>query len=655
MVELAHEQGRGAELGRSRVSEDDAPEVLAAIYLTPTENHWACDIEADDLREDVTTIWCVCVENCVTGERHEFRDAETFRAWLGEVATDDGPPVLVGHNFLAYDMPVLNLLWDAGIDPRTVVDTYVLSQLYNPNLRGGHALGDWGRRLRMPKGDHSDFKTFSAAMLEYCRQDTAITARLFRRLTARMRAVGFTETGAWIEHLSWDIIQNRQRVHGFPFNKEAAERLYVELRDLEGKLRDEIYQLWPPKLTVVGEYKGARLKSGEQSKQFIRHREQYPLVEEGQDGTYRVSDYVAFNLGSPKQRIDKLLELGWEPTKFTKKTEKGGGGNPQVDEEELLAFAEATGNHEVKALARWLVVNSRANTVRTWLEAYNEKTGAIHGRLFLNATLRYRHSQPNSANIPAVKTKKVGEEDVILYGEEGTWAYECRDLFTCGDARRYRLVGIDAKGIQLRNLAHYAYTPEFADTVLTGDPHKKNIAVLGLVNKPAAKKFLYTTLMGGGGAKLAADQAQFGSKLTAKQGSNLKSRLITSIPGFKELIADLQTRLNKTGRITLCDGTPILVPSDHMVIPYLLQGDESRLMKLASIYLHEIIDANGWADRVFKVADIHDEWQFVVAVELVDEFIAAALPCFIRAGEFFNYKVPIEGDSKVGLTWAETH
>jgi hypothetical protein len=44
-------------------------------------------------------------------------------------------------------------------------------------------------------------------------------------------------------------------------------------------------------------------------------------------------------------------------------------------------------------------------------------------------------------------------------------------------------------------------------------------AVLGLANKAAAKKFYYTLMMGGQGKRLAADQAQFGTKMTPAEGS----------------------------------------------------------------------------------------------------------------------------------------
>ena len=627
------------------------------MYLTPTPNYWACDIEADGLLEDATRIWCACVENIVTGEKKTFTDKESFLAFYSK------DMVLVGHNFIAYDCVMLNRHWGTRIPVSRVVDTFVLSQLYHPNYhrprglpkkKGAHSLEAWGLRLNFPKGDFNDFSQLSPEMVSYCRNDTSLTALLYRRLSNRMVEVGFTETGCEIETLAWNIIQNKQRRHGFPFNKQKAEELLTTFLHRREELENEIYKLWPPQLLCVKSFKRRCKRDGSDNAQYQRHKAQYPVLKDRDDGGYDAFDWVAFNLGSPQQRVEKLLELGWTPTQFTKKTDKGGGGNPKVDEESLLAFAEKSNTPELKALATWIVVNSRiTNMLRPWLNAYNEKTGAIHGQLFIASTLRYRHSNPNTSNIPAVRKEKVDGKEVTLYGEQGAWAYECRDLFTCGDDPSYRLVGVDAKGIQIRILLNYAYSDEAYKLYTTGDPHVNNAELLGLANKAAGKKFFYTLIMGGAGARLAADQAQFGTKLTAKQGAEMKKQIIASIPGFEELIRRLEAELSSTGRIVLCDGTPIIVPFPHMVIPYLLQGDESRIMKKASIYLDEEIRRQSF--RAYKCGDSHDEWQFKVHVADVDRFQEAALSVFPRTGEFFNYRVPIEGDAKVGNTWAETH
>jgi DNA polymerase-1 len=320
------------------------------------------------------------------------------------------PGYLVGHNFIGYDLPMLNRHWGSGICPYRVVDTFVLSQLYNPVIVGGHSLRAWGDRLKFPKDEFNDFSRLSPEMVEYCSRDTSLTARLYRRLTERMLSVGFTEDGCEIESLAWNIIQNKQRRVGFPFDERKAHELYGTIRQREASLKEEIYRRFPPRLLVVGEYAKSFKADGQPTALYQRHLEQYPRLELREDGGYRAYDYVPFNLGSPQQRIAKLLELGWTPTRRTPK------GNPQVDEEELLEFSESSGIPEVALIAKWLVANSRGNMIRTWLDAVDEKTHAIHGRLFLASTLRYRHNSPNSANIPAVRQDKETKEDVVWRG-----------------------------------------------------------------------------------------------------------------------------------------------------------------------------------------------------------------------------------------------
>lgn len=623
------------------------------MYLQPSEKHFACDIETDGLLDTVTKIFCVTTCNTVTKEERSFTDCDDFSLWMSE----NPDAIFVGHNFLSFDAVVLNRLWRSQIPVRKIVDTFVLSQLFSPTYaapkgcrKGGHSLEAWGIRLGYPKGEFDDFTSYSPRMLQYCRRDTRLTALLFRRLTERMRAIGFTERGCEIEHRAWSIIQNQQKRNGFPFNQEKAHELYVTLRAREEELRRDIYALWPPRLEVVGTYKGRLKKDGCESAQYLRHLGQYPKLSNTDDNGYTAHDWVSFNLGSPAQRIEKLLALGWKPVKFTKKTKKGGGGNPQVDEDSLLEFAETNGSPELKSLAKWIVVNSRANMIKTWMDAYDERTKAIHGSLFLASTLRYKHSGPNSANIPSVRIHEVDGHDEPLLGEAGAWTYESRDLWWAGEDEDFTLVGIDAKGVQLRVLANYIDVPAFTENILSEDPHTANMKTFGLPSRRLTKTITYATLMGAGDTRIS-NEAKV-SMAEAKAGKEAFFKAVPSLPG---LISRLQEELSKTGRIKLCDGTPILVSSPHMVIPYLLQGDESRLMKQAMIYMDEEIRRNGLSKFVFKVADIHDEHQWRVHASKTEEFISLALPCFIRAGESFGYGIKIEGDAKIGRTWASTH
>jgi hypothetical protein len=157
------------------------------------------------LRDEASQIFVVCVENAITDEAHTFLSQQDFHNWVQPEF------ILVGHNMVAFDLPILNRFWSARTGISRVVDTFVLSMLYSPSLAGGHSLEAWGLRLKLPKFVHKDFTQYSPEMERYCRRDTVhITKRLFNRLSQRMRDVGFTERGAMLETYSWHIIQNKQ-------------------------------------------------------------------------------------------------------------------------------------------------------------------------------------------------------------------------------------------------------------------------------------------------------------------------------------------------------------------------------------------------------------------------------------------------------------
>ena len=131
-------------------------------------------------------------------------------------------------------------------------------------------------------------------------------------------------------------------------------------------------------------------------------------------------------LKHPFGEFRKVIKFVWKPAA----DERTPTGNPKPTSKgklvpSLVKFVESSGKEEPKLIARWMEVNARANMINTWIEAYNEDTGAIHGSLWLANTLRYRHSNPNTANIPAVRLDK---ENHPLLEEAGAFTYEARDL-----------------------------------------------------------------------------------------------------------------------------------------------------------------------------------------------------------------------------------
>lgn len=615
------------------------------MYLSkPDKRYWVIDIETDGLA--ATVIWVMCAVNVVTGEEVSLTDTEAIRRWIEERLSEGC--VFIGHNLLSFDVPCLNRIAATRIPVGRCIDTFVMSMHYSPSLAGGHSLDSWGQRLGFPKSSWSDWSKLSDGMVAYCLRDCHVNVRVWTRLSERMASVGFTNRACEIEHRAWSIIQ-RQRKSGFQLDIPAAQALYAEVRQVERELRDKIYEQWPPVLAPVKRFAKAVKSNGDYTVGFQRHREEYPKLEILEDGGYQAYDYVEFNLGSPAQRVEKLLELGWKPREFTKVTEKGGGGNPKVTSKgnlvpSLLEFIENDGEDSpIRLLAEWIAINGRGNMINTWIQAADEK-GLIHGNLWLAGSLRYRHDKPNTANIPAVRVGDSGP----LRGRSGVYTYEARDLWTVRDRNTRRLVGVDAKGIQLRILAHYLNNPTFTENILKEDPHSANQQSMGLPTRALTKTITYATLMGAGDAKIAGE-----AKISLSEAKDAKGLFFEQVPELPELIKRLKYELKRTGRIGLCDGSRVLVPSDHMVIPYLLQGDESRIMKQAMIFVDQLVRKEK-LDAI-KVGDIHDEWQTDVLDNHTSKFIDCCKDAFPRSGSSFDYRVPIECDAKVGLTWAETH
>ena len=619
------------------------------MYLSITDKHWVIDIEGDDLFPAVSRIWCAVCINAVTNETVTLVGHDQIQKWFKEKCSDKDSK-FVGHNIIGYDMPALNKVLDVGMKMGACIDTMLMSMFYNPAMDGGHGLEAWGNRLKCFKIEFNDFSKYTPEMLTYCEQDTRLCLRVYRQLRTRMLREGFTERGTELEHKAWFLVKQQER-NGFPFNFQECTALYARIHEILDEIKDEIYKFWPPQLEIVATYKQARKKDGSYTKGFLDHQQQFVRVQENNEGGYYAYDYVEFNLASPVERRDKLLELGWVPEEFTKPSKAHPNGQAKVTDKgtlvpSLLKFVEESGKDEVKLIATWIDYNARATMLNTWMDNYNHETGRIHGNLWLANTLRYRHSNPNTANIPAVRLSKDGAP---LRAREGAFTYEARDLWTCSDPSVRSLVGVDAKGIQLRVLAHHLNNPEFMEAVLDGDPHAYNQKIGNIRDRPTAKTFIYAFLLGAGDAKVG--QIVGGS---TKDGRELKRRFILNFPGLDRLLGDLERQVERTGRIVLCDGTPILVRQNHTRLGYLLQGDENRIMKQAAVYIRQMCVKDGL--DVIKVGDIHDEHQYDVRNEHVARFTEHVLPrAFRAAGEYFDYRLPIDCDSKVGKTWAETH
>jgi len=329
-----------------------------------------------------------------------------------------------------------------------------------------------------------------------------------------------------------------------------------------------------------------------------------------------------FNLGSRKQIGEYLIEFGWKPKKFTPT------GQPIVDEGTLSKIKDIP---ESKLIAEYLLLQKRIAQLNSWVKEAHEDD-RVRGFVNPNGTItgRMTHNSPNMAQCPSVRSP---------YGKE------CRECWTVPEG--YKLVGIDASGLELRMLAHYMNDEAYTNEILHGDIHTANQKLAGLESRDQSKTFIYALIYGAGNAKLG---SVVGGNKT--DGERLRKRFLDNLPSFKAL-RDRVSRASTKGYVKGLDGRKLFIRSEHSALNTLLQGAGAIVMKEAMRLLYDRIKWQG-LDAHF-VCNVHDEWQLEVKEDNADIVGTAGIESIEDAGKVLNLRCPLTGEYNVGTNWAETH
>ena len=572
------------------------------------------DIETDSL--DATKVWCIVAID-EDDEVHSFHngDIEKGLKFLDKADT------LIGHNILGFDIPILTKLygWKPGKDV-SIIDTLVLSRLFNPTREGGHSLERWGIKLGLNKIDFSDFTEFSMEMLKYCIADTKLNKLLFKHL--RKEALGFSKESINIEHQVTAIIV-QQTINGFDFDLQKATYLTSKFNRLLKETEEEVHKTFKPKWVDDKMVNPFFKKDGSLSKRGLTEEEYNDIIK----GLRSKEPFMRkklqhFNLGSRKQIGEYLKDFGWKPRKFTPT------GQPIVDESTLRDVIHIK---EAKLIADYLLYQKRLAQVKSWIDAVGDD-GRVHGSVICTGTItgRMSHQNPNVAQVPSVKS---------AFGDE------CRACWTVPEG--HKLVGVDASGLELRMLAHYMDDKEYVNEILNGDIHTTNQQIVGLKSRDKAKTFIYALIYGAGDQKIGS--IVDGDK---RDGKQLKQRFLSGQPAFKSLRERVQRAAQK-GFLKGLDGRKIILRHQHAALNTLLQGGGAIVMKKALCILDERLKL---ANIDYKfVANIHDEWQIEVRECQAKRVGYLAVESIKDAGNFFNMRCPLDGEYKIGSNWSETH
>lgn len=544
------------------------------------------DIETNKAHD---IIWCVITRNIDNEEVKVWKHQDGLQKYL------DSCTLIIMHNGINFDGPVLKKNWKIIMRKTQVCDTLVISRLFSPSIEFGHSLEAWGNRLGFPKIEFKDFDGgLTEEMVSYCIQDTLVTQKLYEYLTKEM-SHDYSQESIKLEHEVAFVIAEQER-NGFRFDEVKALQLLSVLKTKLDAICVEMQRIFPPKVT-----------SGRTHKTHGR-----PLSDIVED----------FNPGSRKQIAERLIEKGWKPKKRTQK------GSVIVDETTLegLDFPEA------KAIAEYLMLQKRIAQVESWIDAI-QTDGRVHGQVITNGAVtgRMTHHSPNMAQVP---------------NSGSPYGPDCRELWTVN--KGYKLVGIDASGLELRMLAHYMKDDAYTTEVVSGDIHTANQKAAGLETRNQAKTFIYAFLYGAGAAKIGSIVGG-----SSKEGQALITRFLRNTPRLRALREKVSRIYIQKAWLPGLDGRKLLVRSEHSALNTLLQGAGAIAMKQALVIFNKRLRQSKM-DYKF-VANVHDEWQLEVEEHRADEVGKLGVQSITDAGIILNMRCPLSGEYRVGNNWKDTH
>lgn len=581
------------------------------------------DIETNGFLSVATKIHSIVIKDIDTGKVYSYSKDEIGKG----LYILSGANLLVGHNILKFDLPVIKKLYPQYELNGEVLDTLICSRLIWTNrkeldfklkelpfkLAGRHSLESWGYRLGLRKGDYAkenDFSEWTPEMQKYCERDVEVNYELFKLIEKQK----YSQEAIQLEHeFAKCIIQ--QEAHGFHFDVASAKKLYASLAKRRLELEETLASSFPNWQKFTGTFVPKR------DNKTLGYKKGVPIK--------RYTE-IKFNPNSRDHIADRLMNKGWKPKLYTP------DGKPKVDESVLskLDYPEA------KVLAEHFLIQKRigqlAEGANAWLKL--EQQGKIYGQVITNGanTGRCTHQKPNVAQTPSTN---------VPYGKE------CRSLFIAPDG--YVLIGCDASGIELRCLAHYLArfdSGNFARDLLEGDVHSANQEAIGLPTRDLAKRVIYGVVYGIGDKRLGEIVGG-----TSAKGKEVKQKLFANLPALKTLRDNVIIKAKNQGYILGLDKRKLIPRSEHSSLNLLIQSAGALIMKMATVILHKKLKDKNYDNDVQMVAHIHDELQLQCKHSISNEIGEIAKQSIIEAGIYFKFRCPLDAEFKVGGTWAQTH
>ena len=411
-----------------------------------------------------------------------------------------------------------------------------------------------------------------------------------------------------LEHQVQEIL-TQQEIHGWRFDEAAAwslaSALRQELRDTEEVLR--------------------------RRHPYVAGAEFNPKRNNGTQGYVKGAPFTRLKELNPTSRdhISWILQTyyGWTPKSLT------ATGKPIIDEVVLKEIGSPIAMEFLRCLTVTKMLGQISEGTNAWLKLSTTHERIHHHCSVATNTHRCAHRNPNLAQVNSDE--------------------RFRRLFIPSEG--LTMVGADLSGIELRMLSHYLARYDggrYAEILLNGDIHQTNADKIGITRKQV-KTVTYAFLYGAGDEKIGHSfDAQLSSTAAKRKGKEIRNAYVEAVEGLGELLEAIK-KASEKGSIRSIDGRKIEVDSPHKALNYLLQSGAGVVAKRWMVINQDTIKETQLCCS--QLAFVHDELQFEVAPEHVNDLRTSLVYSAIAAGEYYKLRIKIEAEAVEGKDWSTTH
>lgn len=668
------------------------------------------DIEGDGLLDEITKLHVLsCAYKDSSGKwqlKSTQKKEDVFRLLENE------NNIIVGHNFISFDLPALRIIFPDIQIRATIIDTLPLSYYLYSELQK-HGLEEWGEFFGVPK-PHIDpiewkgplpeetYEQFYNKMRNRCEEDCKINTNLWLKMLAYLREIyDHDDEAVWnvIKYLNFKAqCLHIQDVNPILIDVELAKK---NLEYLEGIIEEKSKEIEKilPKVPIYAKRtppKNPFKKDGSLSahgEKWFSLLQEHGLPKDYLGEVQVITGYNEPNPTSPTQIKDFLFSKGWIPKIFK---DGANGKVPQLrnDDKELCTsitkmFKEYP---ELEALEGLSVAEHRAGYLKNFVSMPNKEgyvSAWAHG---FTRTLRLKHVKP-FVNLPKPNA------------EHGELVRACMVA-----PKGYVCIGADLSSIEdkCKQISIYPYDPEYVMSMNTKgwDAHlalglmagmftqdevdfykwlksRDKETVIGelpfsfkdmteedwkeafeLLDKrrAVAKTGTYSLTYGAGAAKVA-ESADIPLKEAKKLHKGYwdmnwsvkkfaKDRIVKKVKGHNWL----QYGKKKGGLKEVQETTWIWNEFSKMWL--FLKNDKDRFSACNQNFGVKVFDVWGYfliEKGIRPIFQSHDEFLWYCKEEDVERDLEIVRQSVKRLNNVFKPPVPLEIDYKVGKNYSEVH